>query len=668
MEYLKLSLNSIPLSSSYEGDNDLEFVSYLDKSEEGIVFFRENHFNAVWDRKINNYSALYLTNNQKFDEFLTLKNIKFNTNEEYFTTSIIDNNSGLYLTMSSINNEMFYAFTEKDQKFIDQNDRIFELTILSGVSATISHKHRNKNFYYLNFNTDNTFKFEKEKNNNLFNCIVDRKNSKMSLFKKLNLLTNTVILSNLQLTTINSLTAFKENVFNINYYLETLTPKLNTSWASYNNKNINLYDVNNQRSRLNLKNNYLITSQYSYISGNDLKCNILTLKNQKTHKHYSHRSNYLEKNNINYPSVNHRNYIGLFSGSEQELGDHTITLSYEFYNADYKFECDKYTIFISPETLYPYEQININDLNWNQYGSIGGDSPYTSDKIFKSKIKNTKTGGEYLCSWLLKQKDGKSVWLDRYYYPDKTTYAKALASANNYKFIDSVKGLLNAPLTSQNVYDVPFVYNTLVEEDQNTPQTPKIALYGRPYFDKISDISIVPNTEYIYQRIGNKYVKQILETLNDVLIQDGLTLKNELHIELNLEITDVDTYEYEFDGSTYSMLENYDEINKLHQFTICFWLKNDNWDNKMGYQIFGNLNDRGFSLIDDPKITPFISIQNNKTVYMYNTDFVYMDEISLQNQILANNSKIKDLYRTDHLDSIYTINVDINDSNVILLS
>jgi hypothetical protein len=80
----------------------------------------------------------------------------------------------------------------------------------------------------------------------------------------------------------------------------------------------------------------------------------------------------------------------------------------------------------------------------------------------------------------------------------------------------------------------------------------------------------------------------------------------------------------------------------------------------MGHQIFGNLNDRGFALLDDQKVTPFITIQNGKNVYVYNTNFQMLDIASLENEALLNSqtNKIKDLYRTDHLDSFYTINID----------
>jgi len=55
-----------------------------------------------------------------------------------------------------------------------------------------------------------------------------------------------------------------------------------------------------------------------------------------------------------------------------------------------------------------------------------------------------------------------------------------------------------------------------------------------------------------------------------------------------------------------------------------------------------------------------ITIQNNKKVYIYNTNFEMLDVASLENEnkLTSETNIIKDLYRTDHLDSFYTINID----------
>ena len=119
---------------------------------------------------------------------------------------------------------------------------------------------------------------------------------------------------------------------------------------------------------------------------------------------------------------------------------------------------------------------------------------------------------------------------------------------------------------------------------------------------------------------------------------------------------DIDEIEYVLDGDAYSIFSNYGEINNSHQFTITFDMKSDNWSEKFGHQIFGNLNEKGIGLFDDEKITPLIMIQNGKTVTVYNTNLEMLDYASLVNEENLGTSLIKDLYRTDHLDAYYTLN------------
>jgi len=658
VEITDLTSNSIALSTSYVGDLDVKFFGTKDKTEEGYTFFKEDYLKEISDRKINNYSALYLTNKQKASDILEIEQLTEVSGNLSFNTSISDANN-LFLTFSANSaGDTSYYFTTKDQKFIDSRDRIFEITLLStGLSAILAHRSKELIKYYLNYENQ-ILKFSLlSSENSVFNYILDKENEKIALFKNSKLIVN---LGN-TLGFDNNIENFKTKYFNVNYYIQKISPKLNTSWVSYNFTHKNAYEINPEKSINNLENNFLISTQYSYVSGDTLQANILNLKNQKTHKDYSYRSNFLEKTNDGVPNVDNRKYVRLFTGNDQETGDYGITLSYEFYNADYKFETDKYTIFVSPESLYPYEKININDLKWNKSGSIAGENPYMSDKIFQKDTDKGSLSGHYLCSWLHKDKNGESTWLDRYYYPEKTSYAAALSTSFNFNYVDPIYTLLHEKLSASEYYDVPFVYNSLEEEYNNTPQTGHAALYGTAFFDKRSDLTILPNTEYIYHRIGNKYVDSIVSSIEKSLIQNGLILKNHNEAEIATTTKNVDEIEYILDGNAYDMFSNYTGINNSHEFTITFEMKSDDWSKKFGHQIFGNLNDKGIGLFDDEKVTPFIMIQNNKTVSVYNTNFEMLDYASLENEQNVGNSIIKDLYRTDHLDSYYTINSENTD-------
>jgi hypothetical protein len=650
VEIIDLTSNSIALSTSYVGDFDVKFFSVKDKTEEGYSFFNEDYLKNITDRKINNYSALFLTNKQKVSDILEVDTLPEVSGDYSFNTSISDTNSR-YLTFSA--NSVGYTFTEKDEKFIDLVDRIFEVTLFSsGLNLIISHRSKDRINYFLNYNNGSLEFTTVSSDDSVFNYILDKENNKLAIFKNSNLIINNE--KTLELDS--NIENFKTKYFNVNYYIQKISPKLNTSWVSYDFNHKNAYNINPDKSVSDLENNFLVSTQYSYITGDTLVSNILNLKNQKTHKDYSYRSNFLEKNNDGIPNVDNRRYVGLFTGNDQETGDYGITFSYEFYNADYKFKTDQYTIFITPESLYPYERININDLKWNNAGSIAGENPYMSDKIFQREANKVGLSGHYLCSWLHKDKNGESTWLDRYYYPEKTSYAAALSTSFNFNYVDPIYTLLHKKLSASEYYDVPFVYNSLEEEYNNTPQTGHTAVYGTAFFDKRSDVTISPNTEYIYHRIGNKYVESIISSIEESLIQNGLILKNHDEAEIRTTTENVDEIEYILDGNSYSMFSDYGEINNSHQFTITFDMKSDDWSKKFGHQIFGNLNEKGIGLFDDEKVTPLIMIQNNKTVSVYNTNFEMLDYASLENEENLGNSIIKDLYRTDHLDAYYAIN------------
>ena len=347
------------LSTSYEGDVDVKFIGLLDTTEEGLSFYRENYLRNCIDRKINNYSSLYLTNKQKLTDFLEINQLSNNNNnDKIFNSSIIDDKTGLYLTLSSSIEDAlstYPQFTKQNEKFIDLSDKIFEITIFNNCSATIAHKSKNRGLYYLSINYNSSLSFDHtnfvfslspSKESTILDCMLDEENNKLSIFKTISGKRYLIFLNDdTKLSATSILSSFHDNNFNINYYIKGLTPKLNTSWVSYNVNNVNNYEINLQKSRKDLANNYLIYTQYSYVTGNAIKSNFLVLKNQKTHKNYNYRSDYMEKNNPYVPTVDNRTYTGLYTGNDQEKGDYGITLSYEFYNADYKMKNDAYTIF-----------------------------------------------------------------------------------------------------------------------------------------------------------------------------------------------------------------------------------------------------------------------------------------------------------------------------------
>ena len=129
MEIIDLTSNSTALSTSYEGDADVALFGFKDKTEEGYTFHKEKYLKNISDRKINNYSGLYLTNKQKLSDVLEVKQLPEISGELSFNTSISDTNN-LYLTFSaSDTGASSYYLTTKNQRFVDHIDRIFEITL-----------------------------------------------------------------------------------------------------------------------------------------------------------------------------------------------------------------------------------------------------------------------------------------------------------------------------------------------------------------------------------------------------------------------------------------------------------------------------------------------------------------------------------------------------------
>jgi hypothetical protein len=84
VEITDLTSNSTALSTSYEGDADIVLFGFKDKTEEGYCFFKEKYLEKISDRKINNYSALYLTNKQKLTDILEVDQLSDVSGDFFF--------------------------------------------------------------------------------------------------------------------------------------------------------------------------------------------------------------------------------------------------------------------------------------------------------------------------------------------------------------------------------------------------------------------------------------------------------------------------------------------------------------------------------------------------------------------------------------------------------
>lgn len=646
MQILSVKDYCIPLSATYSFDDSLSFKKYQIITPEGLNLFSENIFSNFKDAKINNYNNVILSDNVILNDVIQINANPIEVVDVFSTTLAlyayngVDNNTK-FVTFDNCTGQYYYS---KVNDAIDTNTTYFTVTLLNSLCATVSHQYNNI-LYYLTYSTTAsaleltqtpyTFRYQLDKNSNCLSLFVILSGKTYIVSDIADRLTITPIQSGANIY-FNSST-----YFSVNYYKNNLTPDLNTTWVSYDITDKNSLKVNPDKSKLNLSNNILFTGQYSYITDNSIDYNFLLLKNQFTHKNYSYRSDNVKRElNEETPQVENRFYSNVFTGNKQELGDSNITLNYECYNTDYLFKGDQYTIFNTTPSLYPYEQLNINDTLWSKAGAIGGEAPYYSDKIFTKRDQSAYTynDGQYLCTWLLTENvNTPGVWVDRYYNPAMVSYISAL-TAGTIEPSDTY----NNPVLSAITSELPFTF-----------------------VDKKSDLVFAPDTEYIYHRIGKKYVDEIVEALSQRIIKDGLDLTTAKGTEIIIE-GNIDDKIYTLDNDSYALITNYNELNDNSQFTLSFWLGADNWQKEFGHQIVGNLTDRGFGIMYDQLITPFVTVQALTSVHIYNTNFDLIDTVRFESTEFAPSSEttapndyttvtyttayfVKTLHRTDHL-------------------
>jgi hypothetical protein len=646
----------LPLSTKYVGDDDLLFRTKRKSTQENFFYFSEPYLKSTVDQKINNYSNLVLTNNLKNSDIFRIYDIPY---------------SSQLIFGSTLKFSKKYLKYNKDNKLSMSStaDRYtsFEIQILSDNTLLILYRLGFDVFYLTcdgtNFYFTKNFEYAKAvfyflKNKNIF-----------YFYKKIGSTFKIVKSTSTGISLSDDLVNYKKYPCYLNFYIQELTPDLNTSWCSYNTLYKNSLLVNPAKSLSNLSNNTLVYSNYTYITGDTIEANFLTLKNQNTLKNYSYRADGLANSNPNIPNVNMRNYTSLNTGNNQELGTDAIAFTYEIYNTDYVFKADYLTKFKTPDSLYPFDKLNINDSQFLKSGAIAGANPYFADKIFFRDLRDGKSDGKYICTWLSAAGD-TAVWVDRYYLPEQYAGSEAYSVEPTIVYTDKLLDYLETPLASADYYDNFNWHTTPASEALFTPQTIKDAIWGEYFFDKKSDLILLPEAEYVYQRIGEEYISRLLNGLSAALISDGLSgFKRNDGFEYTFDAS-IDDIVYEFTGKEYNLIEEYRKVNDNSEFTLSFTMNSNDWSKGFGHSVMGSYNDRGFGVFSDEKITPFIMIQNGRSVNILNTNFDIIDTVYLTQNELDLKTKttvvetttdststtyitgffVKDVIRTDHLD------------------
>lgn len=547
-----------PLELQYKKDNTLQFNNLYTTTSQGYRSFFNEILKNTRDHTINNYSMYYLTDNKKLSDFINIKDDVINDN--YHIVTYIKNNN-LYLSISDVslgvqlteepvnyfeicfnNKETCYIKTFINNVIVEAGDKIGNIYYISANNNEISVTDDIKNKCDFNYiiNDNNLYLFVNNEKINSKGVVSVSSDLKLIISSQLSSLTNseTFIIDNNQQK-------------NINY---------NTSFGVYENRTL---DIDKNKSLYDLSNNILITSQYSYLDGNNIEVDLIVLKNQITPR------GYLTKTNIN-ASQNYREYTSLFTGSNQETGNSLISLNYNYFLTDLQIKPGINT-FTTPSSLSPYHSsININDIDFQSSGSFGYINPSLADKIYR--INDNGLIKSY--AWLsCNDLNDKGIWLSRYY---------------------------NSSLTNvQNISSTPAkIVHNITDIDKIFYENNEIVSDG--YIDIISDLKIEPSTTYIYKRITNREINNFNNHNTNLVMSSLKLLDTNNAIIYDNEIVD---NIYTFNNERYAVLpiKNYMYNNQL---SLSFYLNSTDYTKVIGDQILGNLNCYGFALKRNFVITP----------------------------------------------------------------
>ncbi len=321
-----------------------------------------------------------------------------------------------------------------------------------------------------------------------------------------------------------------------------------------------------------------------------------------------------------------REYQNFTNQKSKETDSDNINLNYTFFDSEFKIGSKDFTAFTMPDNLFPFKKININDTGLAGNGSFAASNPYFSDKVFKltdtnrnnlqssfiedeeflvldddvslfvlqsgdllgfQSINDTQINdifGTYLCTWLKGDGVTDGVWYDRYYLPKNESYTI------------SFSGVLN-----------PFKTSTQAADYFNTHGTDLL------YYDLKSNFTFEPKASYVYQRINNKQINQVIDNQKDKLIRDTLTIQTS-SVQLQ-KIPEINFDKIKgFDNIDIQAIPNRD-------FNVSFELQLDTLSSLDTYQLLGNLYEDGFSLKSNHFFTPFIFIPQGNVLYIYDNNF-----------------------------------------------
>lgn len=416
-------------------------------------------------------------------------------------------------------------------------------------------------------------------------------------------------------------TAYDNSVIKLSDNFNSVTDDLLHTFTTYE-VNSGKYEISND-SVTDIKSNFMANYAYEVtsLSGSSQKLvnilNVFNLKNEVSH------GNYINGELPFKDKSTERRYTSILNESTQSQGSENLMFGYNFYTKEYQFDPDKYTKFTLPNSLFPFDRININDTSLSDRGAYAARSPYFSDKVFKrvdrNKNVNDKTriqgalfnesslpinlqdsnnvlqlqeivfdsinNGTVLCSWLSGDENAKGTWYDRYYLPQSTNYTAALTGTG-------------VPIFNNIRQALSFFDNSGIKDT---------------YYDVKSNLSFEPQSTLHYQRIGHNYINETINNFDEYLVKSTF---NNIFSGQYIEDSDV----INFSSNSYDFIDVDTDINN-NQFNVSFDLNLDTPTSLDSYQIFGNKFEDGFTLKNNFYFTPFVYLAEGNNIFVYDSEF-----------------------------------------------